>query len=519
MEMWVCNRLQFQIQSGKFGSVSSGSTGVTMGDSMSYADFLASKSQYNTGCGFDPPWMPDFLFDFQSHLVDWNIRMGRSATFADCGMGKGPMALVWSENVVRHANRPVLVITTLGDSAQMVAEAHKFGVEAVRSKDGKFPAGARVVVTNYERLIHFDPDDFAGVVCNESSILKNFNGKTKALVTHFMRGMRYRLLCTATAAPNDYDELGTSAEAIGELGYQDMLTKFFKKKFVSDYRGWSREKFQLKGHAERDFWRWVCSWARAVRKPSDCGPFDDSRFVLPHLQTHEHVVEARTKRDGYLFDLPATGLDEEREERRRTIGERCEKVASLVSDTGQPAVVWCHLNDEGDELEKIISGSVQVSGSDSDERKEEVFDAFVAGQVRVLVTKPVIAGFGLNWQHCAHQTFFPSHSFEQYYQAVRRSWRFGQSRPVRVDMIASEGEAGVQANLQRKAEAADHMFQRLVELMRDSLTISRSTPFDKVAEVPSWLTTGASGISSADGAVPSGLPKRPRARVRGAGKT
>jgi hypothetical protein len=491
--------------------------GIGMADSGggSYADFLRRKTQYNTGAGFDPIWIPDYLFDFQKCLTEWNIRMGRSATFADCGMGKGPMALVWAETVVRHTNRPVILITTLGDSQQMVAEAEKFQVEAVRSKDGKFPAGARVVVTNYERLIHFDPDHFAGVVCNESSILKNFKGKTKAIVTHFMRGMPYRSLWTATAAPNDYDELGTSAEAIGELGYQDMITKFFKKKFVSDYRGWSREKFQLKGHAERDFWRWVCSWARAVRKPSDCGPFDDSRFKLPGLEMHEHVVIARTKRDGYLFDLPATGLDEEREERRRTIGERCETVAGLVSDTGQPAVVWCHLNDEGDLLEKLIPGAVQVSGSDDDERKEEIFEAFATGQIRVLVTKPVIAGFGLNWQHCAHETFFPSHSFEQYYQALHRCLRYGQTKVVRVDMIASEGEAGVLANLQRKSEQADLMFQHLVDLVSESLKIDRTNPFDRVAELPKWMTPNG-GISSADTTVANGSPRPRRVRARGA---
>jgi hypothetical protein len=465
-------------------------------DRESYHEFIAKKAQYNTGSGFKPIWMPDYLFDFQAYLTEWAIGMGRCAIYADCGMGKGPMGLVWAENVVRHTNRPVLVLTTLGDSAQMVSESHKFGVDAIRSKDGKFPSGSRVVVTNYERLVHFDPDDFAGVMCNESSILKNFKGKTKGLVTHFMRGMPYRLLCTATAAPNDYDELGTSSEAIGELGYQDMITKFFRKKFVSDFRGWSREKYQIKGHAERDFWRWVCSWARAVRKPSDCGPFDDSRFILPPLETYEHVVEARTKRDGFLFDLPARGLDEEREERRRTITERCEKVYSLVKDTGNPCVCWCHLNDEGDALEEMIPGAVQVSGSDSDEKKEELFEAFASGQIQKLVTKPVIAGFGLNWQHCPHQTFFPSHSFEQYYQAMRRSYRFGQKNRVRVDMVASEGEEGVLANLIRKSEAADHMFQNLVNLVKDSLKIDRSITFVQSAETPPWMANGTSIVQT-----------------------
>jgi hypothetical protein len=203
-----------------------------------YQDFLNRKSQFNTGCGFDPVWMPDFLFPFQRSLVEWAVRKGRAAIFADCGMGKGPMAFSWAENVIRKANRPVLIVTTLGDSAQMVDEAHKFGVDAVRSRDGSLPGSAKVVVTNYERLKHFSPSDFAGAVANESSILKNFDGKTKAAVTEFFRCLPYRLLCTATAAPNDYVELGTSSEALGELGYKDMITRFFKQETAKDYLGW-----------------------------------------------------------------------------------------------------------------------------------------------------------------------------------------------------------------------------------------------------------------------------------------
>jgi hypothetical protein len=290
-----------------------------MKNSSDYAAFLARKAQYNTGCGFNPIWMPDFLYGFQAYLDDWAIRKGRAAIYAGCGMGKTPMQLVWGENVVRHTNKPVLLLVPLAVAAQTIAEAEKFGVEAVRSRDGSFPSGARIVVTNYDQLHKFDPSKFSGGIGDESACIKDMDSKRTSAVTEFLRALPYRLLCSATPAPNDYDELGTSSEALGELGYRDMLTRFFKKKFVSDYRGWSREKFHLKGHAERDFWRWVCSWARAVRKPSDCGEFDDEQFVLPPLETHEHVVIARAKRDGYLFDLPAMGLNEEREERRRTI--------------------------------------------------------------------------------------------------------------------------------------------------------------------------------------------------------
>lgn len=453
---------------------------------VSYAEFLARKTQLDGGDGFDPVWMPDFLYPFQAHLVEWATSRGRAAIFADCGLGKSPMQLVWAENVVRHTNRPVLIVTTLGDSAQTVREAEKFGVDAVRSRDGSVPASAKVVVTNYERLAHFDAAGFAGVVCNESSILKNFDGKTKAAVTEFLRARPYRLLCTATAAPNDYVELGTSSEALGELGFRDMASRFFKQETTRDHLGWGRTKYRIRGHAERDFWRWVCSWARAIRKPSDLG-FDDAAFDLPPLATREHVISARAKRPGALFDLPAITLEEQREERRRTLPERCERVAELVNPTGRPAVAWCHLNDEGDLLERIIPGSAQVTGSDPDERKEEMFDAFVSGEVRVLVTKPTIAGFGLNWQHCAHQTFFPSHSFEQWYQAVRRCWRFGQTRPVVVEIVASEGEDGVLANLQRKAAAAEEMFSRLVELMNEELHVGRTGEFPTPERVPSWL--------------------------------
>lgn len=448
-----------------------------------YRLFLERKSQVGGRDGVDPVWMPDFLFDFQRHLVEWALCRGRAAIFADCGLGKSPMQLVWAENVVRKTNRPVLILTPLAVAQQTVKEAEKFGIEAKRSADGKHAGG--IVVTNYERLHYFDPGDFAGVVCDESSILKNFDGKTRAAVTEFMRTRPYRLLCTATAAPNDYIELGTSSEAIGEMGFSDMITRFFKQETQKNHLGWGRTKYRMRGHAERDFWRWVCSWARAVRKPSDLG-FQDDGFVLPPLETEQHIITARTKRPGFLWDMPAITLQEQQEERRRTIQERCEKAAELVQHD-RPAVVWCHLNPEGDLLEKIIHDAEQVSGADSDERKEELFAAFAEGQLRVLVSKPVIAGFGLNWQHCSHQTFFPSHSFEQWYQAVRRCWRFGQKNSVKVDVITSEGEASVLANQQRKAEAAEAMFAQLVSLMNDHLQIDRSNQFPKIEEIPAWL--------------------------------
>lgn len=453
---------------------------------MSYAEFLASKGQVGQRHGFEPTFLPDALFPFQRDLVTWAVRQGRGAIFADCGLGKTLMQLAWAQNVIARTNRPVLVLTPLAVAAQTVAEGARFGIECVRSS-GDLAPGARVVVTNYQRLHRFSPGDFAGVVCDESSILKNFDGETRGAVTEFLRTIPYRLLATATASPNDYVELGTSSEALGELGQRDMLGQFFKndQNSVQAQRTWSGSEWRFKPHAEADFWRWVCSWARAVRRPSDLG-HDDGSFVLPPLIESQTVVKAPSIRPGFLFDLPAEGLKEQREERRRTLRERCEAVARLT-ERSDSAVVWCHGNDEGDLLERLIAGAIQVSGKDDDDSKEAKFGAFSSGSARVLVTKPKIGAWGLNWQHCAHQTFFPSHSFEQYYQAVRRCWRFGQKRTVRVDVVASEGEANVMSNLRRKSDQADAMFAALVRFMNESMARERGSYGAKKEKVPAWL--------------------------------
>ena len=457
------------------------------GVAVRYHDFLANKTQLDAGNGFEPYWMPDFLFPFQQHLTEWAIRMGRAALFADCGMGKTPMQLVWARNVWQKTGKPVLIITPLAVSFQTEGEAAKFGVEAATSRDGSIPA--LITITNYERLEHFNPEQFGGVVCDESSAIKAFDGQRRAIVTEFMRTREYRLLCTATAAPNDYVELGTSSEALGYLGHMDMLNRFFTNRqntsATNRYRGQQAE-WRFKGHAEQHFWRWVSSWARAIRRPSDYG-FDDDGFVLPPLEHREHVVTGEGTRDPeVLFDVPAQGLHEERQEARHTLTQRCEEAAEVLADA-ESAVAWCQLNDEGDLLTKLIGGAVQVSGSDHPDAKEEKLMAFSAGQVRALVIKPVIGAWGLNWQHCNRMSFFPSHSYEQYYQAVRRCWRFGQKRPVLVDIITTEGGGRALANLQRKAAQADKMFGSLVEHMRDALKIRRSDDHDQTVKVPSWV--------------------------------
>jgi hypothetical protein len=468
-----------------------------------YATFLERKSQIGNEGGFAPEWIPDFLFDFQRHLVDWACRKGRSAIFADCGLGKTPMQIAWAQNVVRKTNRNVLILAPLAVSQQTAAEGGKFGVEVGVSRDGQ-PAG-KITVINYERLHKADPADFAGVVCDESSIIKHWTGKTQKAVTRFMAKMPYRLLCTATPAPNDFVELGTTSEALGYLSHSAMLDTFFrqisddekkKKATASDIihskrLSWrvlqSIGQWALKAHAFEPFWRWVSFWGRACRKPSDLGPFDDSRFQLPPLNRVDHVVTPRRPPPGYLFTIPAFGLNQERQERRRTIPERCELVSELVQGS-EPAVVWCQLNDESDALEAAIPDAVQVKGSQSTDQKEELLTAFLRGEARVLVTKAKIAGLGLNMQHCAHVVTFVDHSYEKFYQSIRRCWRFGQKRPVRLDVISTEGEVGVRKNMERKEKMAAQMFEAIVSFMNDSHSVDCKQP-SKTVEVPRWMSS------------------------------
>ncbi len=454
-----------------------------------YDAFLNSKSQVGTAHGFEPTWFPDSMMDFQRSLSEWEIRRGRGATFADCGMGKSILCLTKCENVVRHTNGRALILTPLSVAPQFVTEGEKFGVQVTHCRDGKVK-GSGVYVTNYERLHLFDKNDFVMVGCDESGCLKDFESKRKDEVTEFMRTIPYRNLYTATAAPNDYDELGTSAESLGELGYQDMVSKFFKKETTKDYLGWGRMKYKLRAYAERGFWQWVCSWARACRKPSDLG-FEDGDFKLPPLVCKEHNVAARRAPAGSLFDSGARTLQDQREEQRRTLEERCEKVAELVKGR-QRSIAWVNLNDEGNWLRKNIPNSREVSGATSEEEREEIVKWFTAKMTkndapRILVSKPSLFGFGLNLQCCSHMTFFPSHSFERYYQSVRRCWRFGQMVQVDVDVVTTDGAAGVLANLQRKQDQAEEMFKQLVELMNESIRINRGSYGNQKAQVPSWL--------------------------------
>lgn len=462
----------------------------------SYTDFLSRKYQ-SVRNGLKCTFMPKEAFNFQQELIEWSLATGRSALFEDCGLGKTLQELTWSENVVRQTNGNVLVLAPLAVSSQTVREGEKFGIEVHR----EYKKG--ITVTNYEQMHKFDSKDFIGLVADESSVLKNFDGIYRKQITEFMRQIPYRLCGTATAAPNDYTEVGTTSEALGYLGHLDMLNRFFRNQNnTSDTRGrwrptdrqtkggaqlhaWEGKHWRFKGHAERAFWQWMCSWSRAIRKPSDLG-YEDLNFILPELTERQHVIECDYTLSDYLFSTEAVTLNEQREERRMTLKERCEKVASLVAHD-KPALVWCHLNEEGKLLKNLISGATEVSGNDSTEVKEEKLLSFIDGQSRVLITKPKIGGFGLNLQHCSHVTFFPSHSFEQYYQGVRRCWRFGQKNPVTVDIVTTEGERKVLQNLQRKAVASDRMFTSLVAEMKNELSIQRSKAFEHVQQNPSWL--------------------------------
>jgi len=473
-----------------------------------YREFLEQKTQLGGDYGFEPNWMPDFLFGFQSALVEWALRKGRAAMFADCGLGKTPMQLVWAQNVAKKTGKRVLILAPLAVGGQTVREGEKFGVECGQSRDGDIAGKPQIVVTNYEKLHLFDPADFVGCVADESSILKHFTGATQKGVTRFMCKLPYRLLCTATAAPNDYIELGTSSEALGKLPYSEMLTRFFRQ---FDDKGQRKElkdqafaeksskhyarlafrvsqtigQWRLKNHAVTSFWRWVASWARACRKPSDLG-FDDTGFILPELIERDHIITPTTPPEGMLFTIAAFGLKEEREERKRTIDQRCGFCADLVKHD-RPAVVWCHTNAEGNLLEKLIPDSRQVAGRTPDDQKEEIYRDFASENLRVLVIKPKIGAWGLNWQHCNHVVTFASHSYEQYYQSVRRCWRFGQTRPVTLDVVATDGEVRVLDNMRRKAVQADAMFSHLVNHMNNAQTVKTSNKKHKEIEVPSWL--------------------------------
>lgn len=451
-----------------------------------YQKFLYRKKHFNTYLGFDYLFMPEFLFDFQKHIIEKALKIGRCAIFADTGLGKTLMQLVLAQNIVEKTNKRVLIVTPLAVAFQFVLEAEKINLNVEYSKNGKFTKN--IVITNYERLHYFNPSDFEGLILDESSILKNFEGSIKNNITNFIKKINYRFLSTATPSPNDFIELGTSSEALGYLGYMDMLSKYFKNNEDSINPVNVGVEWLLKPHAKNDFWEWVSSWSISIRKPSDLG-FNDDKFILPELIVNEHsVYNTKLNNDNgqlQLFNFDSKNFQEIRKENKNTISERCSKAVELSSNHNI-SVYWCNLNDEADLIEKLDKDSIQIKGSMDLDKKEDILFNFSKGNIKKLITKSKITAFGLNWQHCNHTTFFPTYSYEQYYQSIRRFWRFGQKRDVIVDLIYSEGQNRVLSALKAKANKADNMFAELNKNINLSLSYNNDK-FNKQIILPSFI--------------------------------
>ena len=435
-----------------------------MGDQLTaYHDFLARKAVVDPPTGLDViPELPAQLFAFQRDITTWALKRGRAALFAGTGLGKSFMELAWADAVHRETGKDILHLAPLAVSAQLVREADKFGIAARQARE-QTECLSGVNITNYQKLDHFDLTKFGGVILDESSILKHHTGHYRTELIQRCKALPFRLAATATPAPNDFMELGNHAEFLGVMSYTDMLATFFT------HDGSETQKWRLKGHAEQAFWKWMASWAVMLRKPSDLGYANDG-YDLPALNQFQHVVAADyapNVETGLLFPMQAATLQERVAARRGTVADRVVKAASLTP-TDRPFVWWCNLNAESEALAAAIPGAVEISGSDSEEAKERKLIDFSAGRIRVLVTKPSICDFGMNWQHCADTGFVGlNDSFEQVYQAVRRFWRFGQTKPVNVHFIASEIEGAVVANIKRKEADADRMAAAMVLHMAD----------------------------------------------------
>ena len=454
----------------------------------SYEKFLAKKTHSIGDSGFYANWIPDSAFDFQRNIISKAVQKGRIGVFADTGLGKTLMQLAFAYNVVLTTNNPVLILTPLAVAFQFLAEAKRIGIDDIEhSKDGKF--NKKIVVCNYERLHYLNADDFAAVLLDESSILKNFDGKIRDQVIAFIKRVEYRQLSTATPSPNDFIELGNSSEALGYMGYMDMLGKFFKsnQNSVDSNNRNIGEKFYLKPHAEKDFFAWVNQWSIMVKRPSDLG-FSDEGYDLPTLHTNKHIVH-NTRQwsiggQSSLFAMPAKTFTEVREEQKLTVDERCEKAIELAR--GKTSVYWCNLNQESSLLAELDPEAVEIRGGMSIDRKEEILVAFANGEINRLITKAKMTSLGLNWQHCNHTVFFPTWSYEQYYQSIRRFWRFGQKREVTCDMVISDGQERVLSALQQKTQKAIDLYENLVENANREFSHTIKA-FDKTVTLPRFM--------------------------------
>ena len=452
---------------------------------MNYRDFIEARRHSQKPQPRELLWAPSGIFDFQRHLVSLALGEARYALFADTGMGKTIMQLTWAQNVHLITIKPVLVLAPLAVTYQTKEEAIKWGIDDCDvSRNGK--VNAAIVVTNYEQLPKFNPNDFGGIVCDESGILKSIDGVIRSSIVDFCRKMPYRLLCSATPSPNDFTELGSSSEALGIMGHVDMLNKFFRNQRANsnDKRHYGKApEWRFRGHSEIPFWQWVSSWSRCIRRPSDVG-FSDDGYNLPGLQYNYHKLDVPPP-PGMLFAMPSNRLPEQRQETKRTTAQRCEKVAELV-DHDKPFIAWCHYNPEGDLLRKLIPDAVEISGKDSDDAKLEKFQAFTSGQARGLITKPKIGAWGLNFQHCSHMTYFPSHSYELFYQSIRRCWRYGQKSEVITDIVYTPGEQKILDNMRDKSRKAERMYNNLVEQMNNAIRLQEAQ-FNYAQDLPQWL--------------------------------
>ena len=429
---------------------------------MDYQKFLENKKHSIGNFGFEANYIPDIAFNFQKYIIEKAILKGRTAIFADTGLGKTLIQLSIAKNIINHTNKKVLILTPLAVAFQFILEAEKLGIDDIEySKDGKHTK--KIVVCNYERLHYFNENDFVGVILDESSILKNFDGKIKWAITSFVKKIPYRFLSTATPAPNDYIEFGTSSEALGYFPYMDMLTKFFANNENNVRPQDIGTKWYLKPHAKNEFFSWLNQWSISIKKPSDLG-FSDERYKLPNLIENKVYVKNEQNwiinNQVMLFNGIAKTMSEVREEQKATFNQRCEKAVELAKD--KTSVYWCNFNDEGDLLDQLDKDAVQLKGGMTIEKKEDILLNFANGNIKRIITKPKITSFGLNWQHCNHTVYFPTWSYEQYYQSIRRFWRFGQTKDVTVDLVLSDGQKRVIDTLLYKTNKAIE-FNKLIQ--------------------------------------------------------
>lgn len=460
---------------------------------MNYADFLASKRLVAPPAGIDAvPELSASLFPFQADIVRWALRRGRAAIWEDCGLGKSRQAIEWARVVAAHTGGNVLILTPLAVAQQFVDEGAKIGVTVTHARE-QSDVKPGINVTNYERLHKFETRDLAAVVADESSCLKDYTSATRNMLIETFAQTPFRLGLSATPAPNDHMELGNHAEFLGVMSRTEMLAMFFT------HDGGSTQDWRLKGHARKDFWRWVSSWAVAARRPSDLG-YDDGAYILPPLNVHERVVKSTDefrRTQGGLFVTEAKGLAEQRAARKSSLSNRVAAAAEIVNaEPGEQWIAWCDLNDESAALTAAIPGAVEVRGSDDADEKEARLHGFASGSIRVLVTKPSIAGHGMNLQGCARTVFVGlSHSFEAWYQAIRRNYRFGQKRSVDCYVVTSDADGAVVANLKRKWADAAEMMAAIVAEMNDfnrrsiKATARDATEYEPKLKmsIPDWI--------------------------------